>query len=108
MEEDKLNNAINSLKKSISIYDANYCLATSQALRTVLNELERLQKENEKLKDKFILEKVAKEEIEELLANSILKSVIQDKIEELNKEECDIRYDRYDIQEILKELLGEN
>ena len=47
MEEDKLNNAINSLKKSISIYDANYCLATSQALKTVLNELERLQKEFE-------------------------------------------------------------
>lgn len=105
MEEDKLNKAIDLLKSEIEIYDQYYCLATSQALKTVLNELDRLQKENEELKENYkVLENA-------YMIDSIPKSVIQDKIEELieelNKEECDMRYDKYDIQEILKELLGE-
>lgn len=49
MEEDKLNKAIDLLKSEIEIYDQYYCLATSQALKIVLNELDRLQKENEEL-----------------------------------------------------------
>lgn len=44
MEEDKLNKAIDLLKSEIEIYDQYYCLATSQALKIVLNELDRLQK----------------------------------------------------------------
>lgn len=39
MEEDKLNKAIDLLKSEIEIYDQYYCLATSQALKIVLNEL---------------------------------------------------------------------
>lgn len=46
MEEDKLNKAIDLLISEVKIYDQYYCLATSQALKTVLNELDRLQKEN--------------------------------------------------------------
>lgn len=53
MEEDKLNKAIDLLKSEVKIYDQYYCLATSQALKTVLNELDRLQKENEQ-KNKII------------------------------------------------------
>lgn len=50
IEEDKLNKAIHLLISEVKIYDRYYCLATSQALKTVLNELDRLQKENERLK----------------------------------------------------------
>lgn len=50
MEEDKLNKAIDLLKSEVKIYDQYYCLATSQALKTVLNELDRLQKEKWRIK----------------------------------------------------------
>lgn len=50
IEEDKLSKAIHLLISEVKIYDQYYCLATSQALKTVLNELDRLQKENEELK----------------------------------------------------------
>lgn len=49
MEEDKLSKAIDLLISEVKIYDQYYCLATSQALKTVLNELDRLQKENNRL-----------------------------------------------------------
>lgn len=47
--EDKLSKAIHLLISEVKIYDQYYCLATSQALKTVLNELDRLQKENNRL-----------------------------------------------------------
>lgn len=62
MEEDKLNKAIDLLKSEVKIYDQYYCLATSQALKIVLNELDRLQKENEQL-HKSILEGIIIENI---------------------------------------------
>lgn len=49
MEEDKLSKAIDLLISEVKIYDQYYCLATSQALKIVLNELDRLQKENNRL-----------------------------------------------------------
>lgn len=72
-----------------------------------------LKRENEKLKRLHINiqgMRNGKELLNKYITDSIPKSVIQDKIEklieELNKEKCDMRYDKYDIQEILKELLN--
>lgn len=62
MEEEKLNKAIDLLKSEVKIYDQYYCLATSQALKIVLNELDRLKKENEQL-HKSILEGIIIENI---------------------------------------------
>lgn len=62
MEEDKLSKAIDLLISEVKIYDQYYCLATSQALKTVLNELDRLKKENEQL-HKSILEGIIIENI---------------------------------------------
>lgn len=42
-----------------------------------------------------------------LIENSVPKEAIREKIEELEKTDCTIRYDRYDIQDVLKEILGE-
>lgn len=53
MEEDMLNKSIKLLKSEIAIYDNYYCLATSQAIKNVLSELEKLQKENKELKYKY-------------------------------------------------------
>lgn len=38
---------------------------------------------------------------------SIPKEAIREKIKRIKKLDCDIRYDKYDIIDILKELLGE-
>lgn len=106
MEEDK--KLLEEMKENClkgKNYDDKARYLKAQAIENILNELDRLQKENEELKENYkVLENA-------YMIDSIPKSVIQDKIEELieelNKEECDMRYDKYDIQEILKELLGE-
>lgn len=117
------------LKDKSTIYDANYCLATSQALKNVLSEIDRLQKENKELKkgqnsliqskkkwkDRYYREKVTKEEVEELLENSIPKEKIENEIKELEKGvifDNLIRLytlrDSYELQiSVLKELLEE-
>ena len=87
MEEDKLNKAIDLLKSEIEIYDKYYCLATSQALKTVLKELDRLQKENEELKIDNNKQWKERCRLSFELDDSIPKSVIQDKLKELK--ECD-------------------
>ncbi len=51
--EEKLKKSIELLKDETAIYDANFCLATSQAIKNVLSELEKLQKENKELKYKY-------------------------------------------------------
>lgn len=83
MEEDKLNKAIDLLKSEIEIYDKYYCLATSQALKIVLKELDRLQKENEELKIDNNNQWEERCRLSFELDDSIAKSVIQDKIEEI-------------------------
>lgn len=64
----------------------------------------------ENLNNKYIREKVAKEEVEELLENSVPKEVIREKIEDiedyfdrLNVPDEDIKF----IIEKRKEILGE-
>lgn len=82
MEEDKLNKAIDLLKSEVKIYDQYYCLATSQALKIVLNELDRLKKENEELKDRnkyLVKDRVELEDkLYESNENYISKQVIKD------------------------------
>lgn len=110
MEEDKLSKAIDLLISEVKIYDQYYCLATSQALKIVLNELDRLQKENEELKNMQceFLGTGCKREMKELQKNYIYyknlaneyqgscipKSVIQDKIEK------EIKYHEKNILDI--------
>lgn len=93
MEEDKLSKAIDLLISEVKIYDQYYCLATSQALKTVLNELDRLKKENEKLKEQVnMFDEAYSGAIKEskkwfdIAHDSIPKQVIQYKIEELKQE----------------------
>lgn len=93
IEEDKLSKAIDLLISEVKIYDQYYCLATSQALKTVLNELDRLKKENEKLKEQVnMFDEAYSGAIKEskkwfdIAHDSIPKQVIQYKIEELKQE----------------------
>lgn len=93
MEEYKLSKAIDLLISEVKIYDQYYCLATSQALKTVLNELDRLKKENEKLKEQVnMFDEAYSGAIKEskkwfdIAHDSIPKQVIQYKIEELKQE----------------------
>ncbi len=81
MEEDKLSKAIDLLISEVKIYDQYYCLATSQALKTVLNELDRLQKENEELKKFHIQDN---KHLDFIMKNSITVQKVKAKIEELN------------------------
>lgn len=112
MEEDKLNKAIDLLKSEIEIYDQYYCLATSQALKIVLNELDRLQKENESKEkaynDCYCEYKHYKQ------YESIPKQVVKDKIKEIEEDKECYYYDWFleelDIEKtinILEELLGD-
>ena len=56
-----------------------------EPLEKILNLIEKQRKEIEELNNKYNFEKVAKEEVEELLDDSIPKEKIRKKIEELNK-----------------------
>lgn len=96
MEEDKLSKAIDLLISEVKIYDQYYCLATSQALKTVLNELDRLQKDNEELR-KFILEGVTIEKspyqnyrLDFLRENFIPIKEIKEKFKKINETKIDL------------------
>jgi len=96
MEEDKLSKAIDLLISEVKIYDQYYCLATSQALKTVLNELDRLQKENEQL-HKFILEGVTIEKspyqnyrLDFLRENFVPIKEIKEKFKKINETKIDL------------------
>lgn len=80
-----LNKAIDLLKSEIEIYDQYYCLATSQALKIVLNELDRLQKENEEL----ISDNLEKARILEIFD---CRKYRKKYLEERRKEEPDLLY----------------
>ena len=106
--------AIEYLKKDLEKAQKNnnmFVETTDTVIEIVLNLLEKQQKE-------IILEKVAKEEVEELLENSISKDLIKEKIEELktagktetrnNKNEViEQSYFLQDEIDVLQELLGE-
>lgn len=112
MEEDKLNKAIDLLKSEVKIYDQYYCLATSQALKIVLNELDRLQKENEQL-HKFILEGITIEnspfqnyQLDILIENFIPIWRIKNLIKELKQDDINMTRKYKEKKNITGELLG--
>ena len=79
-------------------------------IETALNLIDKQQKEIEELNNKYNFEKVAKEEIEELLENSVSKDVIREKIDDLQRYKGLVMYEKYNYDAIirhLKELLGE-
>ena len=94
-------------------YYGDSYFAEKHSIQILLNLLEKKQQEIENLKDKYILEKVAKEEVEELLENSISKDRIKNKIKEkqnkINKlhsaSDCVIIDDLENEISILQELL---
>lgn len=106
------NNTIH-LNKIDEVKFTNLEFASVRMLREVQSlerKLEKLQKEIENLKDKYILEKVAKEEVEELLENSISKDKIRKKLKELIKNGYWGFLEERDLEttiDILKELLEE-
>ena len=75
---------ITKMKKDITHNDNQIRYRNIQALQNILNELDRLQKENEELKEKRIDSKEYGS-MKIRLANSIPKSVIEDKIDVLEK-----------------------
>lgn len=110
MEEEKLKKAIDLLKSEISVYDTYYCLATSQALKTVLNELERLQRDNNALEmthdyDVNMIDEVKGEyvklskEFKTLKNDSIPKQVIRDKFKRIN--ETKIKIDKTNARDYM-------
>lgn len=105
---------IERAKDTNIIYRTNDTVLNTKAVQRLAKYIERLQKENKELKDKYIHEKVAKEEVEELLEDSIPKSKVKENLKQLEKEykqdlesnsikafilKCKI--------EAIKELLGE-
>ena len=74
--------------------------------------IDKQQKEIEELNNKYNFEKVAKEEVEELLDDSMPKEKIRKKIKEIEdclKEDCIAlhEFQRLAKIDVLKELLGE-
>lgn len=65
--------------------------------------IERVLEKNKELERKYLHEKLAKEEVEELLGNSIPMQRVENKIEELGISDEDIN-----IKHALQELLGES
>lgn len=74
--------------------------------RTILNLIEKQQKEIVELNNKYVCEKVAKEEAEELLENSIPKEAIREILNKYAHTEIGDMKIIYFYRE-LKELLGE-
>ena len=82
------------------------------SIKTALNLIDKQQKEIEELNNKYNFEKVAKEEVEELLDDSMPKEKIRKKIKEIEdclKEDCIAlhEFQRLAKIDVLKELLGE-
>lgn len=79
---------------------------------TIEKIIDKQQKEIEELNNKYNFEKVAKEEVEELLDDSMPKKKIRKKIKEIEdclKEDCIAlhEFQRLAKIDVLKELLGE-
>lgn len=105
------------------IYCTDDTVLNTTAVQKLAKYIERLQKENKELKDKYIHEKVAKEEVEELLEDCIPKSKVKEMIEELKEKRKDYEEKSKGLQisdyfhrkfielchkiNILEELLGE-
>ena len=88
------------------------CSIYLKSIKTIKKLIEKQQKEIEELNNKYNFEKVAKEEVEELLENSVSKYVIREKIKEIEeslKEDCIAlhEFQRLAKIDVLKELLGE-
>ena len=80
------------------------------SIKTALNLIDKQQKEIEELNNKYNFEKVAKEEVEELLDDSMPKEKIRKKIDDLQRYKGLVMYEKYNYDAIirhLKELLGE-
>lgn len=119
MEEDKriknfLETTISCLKGSndgyVKVYKYNL-----EILENILNELERLKKENKELKGMLknrikYTQELEKDLFENCSNYVVPKQVIRDKLEELEEDNYDGEQYQLEIQgkiELLKELLGE-
>lgn len=107
--DEKTVDCINTIEHLINNYTRQKQI--NEEHQKINGELREKVKE---LEDKYILEKVAKEEVEELLEDSIPKQKIKDKLEEINKKyenskdengESPYYYPDFTIR-ILQELLG--
>lgn len=81
-----------------------------RSIQIILNLLQKQQKEIERLyKDNYRLDRENQLKFERAVDTSdyIPKEAIREKMKQLEITDCTIRYDKYDIQDILKELLGE-
>lgn len=79
-------------------------------LEIIKNLIKKQQNEIERLyKDNYRLDRENQLKFERAVDTSdyIPKEAIREKMKQLEITDCTIRYDKYDIQDILKELLGE-
>ena len=74
-------------------------------IETALNLIDKQQKEINKLNNENKRIKYFSNNL--FIDDYIPKEAIREKMKQLEITDCTIRYDKYDIQDILKELLGE-
>ena len=90
-------------KKDYTKKRKNYISLYKLLEKHLAKEKQNIEEKNNKI---IHLEKVLADKNKQL-KNSIPKEAIREKMKQLEITECTIRYDKYDIQDILKELLGE-
>lgn len=107
-------------KKNVERYEErdNEVWERVKQCKNMQTEIDGLYLDKEELKQAYLHEKLAKEEVEELLENSISTQKVKDKIEEAEKEynkihtqhfrDCGIQEERAKAKkEVLEELLGD-
>lgn len=93
------------------LYDEDEPIPVNE-YRTLLNLIEKQQKEIDRLdKDNKKLDREKQKLFEDIfkniVENYVPKEAIREKMKQLEITDCTIRYNKYDIQDILKEILGE-
>lgn len=90
-------------KKDYTKKRKNYISLYKLLEKHLAKEKQNIEEKNNKI---IHLEKVLADKNKQL-KNSIPKEAIREKMKQLDITDCTIRYDKYDIQDILRELLGE-
>lgn len=81
------------------------CSIYLKSIKTIKKLIDKQQKEINKLNNKNKRIKYFSNNL--FIDDYIPKEEIKEKMKQLEITDCTIRYDKYDIQDILKELLGE-
>ena len=100
---EKVKKAIKAIKYKLDNDDNSWFYQNE--IETIIDLLEKQQKEINKLNSENKRIKYFSNNL--FIDDYIPKEAIKEKMKQLEITDCTIRYDKYDIQDILKELLGE-